>query len=202
MSIQGLNWCIKQKTDTPTTKLVLFILSNYADENGSCYPSEKKLAELVGVSDRQIRRCLNYLAKNNFITIKARTGTSNRYFIAMDADVLTPSEVDVRTLRTPKSYNTKENTKENTKDNFYSKNFEFFWSKYPRKVGKYNAAKSLDKAEQDTAFDKIIEGLELFIKQNQETEIRFIPHAATWLNGKRYLDEKPKTSNSLNNIAG
>jgi len=202
MSIQGLNWCIKQKTDTPTTKLVLFILSNYADENGSCYPSEKYLGELVGVSDRQIRRCLNYLAKNNLISIQARTGTSNRYFLTMEADVRTPSVADVRTDRTHTSYNTKEDTKENTKDGSYSKNFEIFWSKYPRKVGKYNAAKSFIKAEQSHNFEMIVKGLELFLKLNQDTETRFIPHAATWLNGRRFLDEKPKASNSLNNIAG
>lgn len=202
MSIQGLNWCIKQKTDTPTTKLVLFILSNYADENGSCYPSEKKLAELVGVSDRQIRRCLAYLAKNNLISVQARIGTSNRYFLTLDTDVLPTAEADVRRDRTPTSYNTKENTKANTKENFYSKNFEVFWNKYPRKVGKYNAAKSFAKAEQDVSFVEILKGLDIFIKLNQNTETRFIPHAATWLNGKRYLDEKPKASKSLNNIAG
>lgn len=202
MSIQGLNWCIKQETDTPTTKLVLFILSNYADENGSCYPSEKKLSSLVGVSDRQIRRCLTYLSKNNLITIQARIGTSNRYYLTMDADVQPTSEADVQRVRTPTSPNTKENTKDNTKEGFYSKNFEMFWNMYPRKIGKFTAAKSLVKAEQLSTFDEIMRGLKIFLELNHTTETRFIPHATTWLNGKRWLDEKPKTSKSLNNIAG
>ena len=66
MSIECLNWCIKQKCATPSTKLVLFVLSNYSDEKHSCYPSEKKLAEIVGVSERQIRRCLHWLEENKY----------------------------------------------------------------------------------------------------------------------------------------
>jgi len=189
MSIQGLNWCIKQKTDTPTTKLVLFILSNYADENGSCYPSEKKLGELVGVSDRQIRRCLTYLIKNNFITVQPRSGTSNRYFLSMDTDV--------QPLRTPTSFNTKDNTKD-----IYTANFEMFWKKYPRKVGKYAAALAFKKQVKSIDFKDLIKKVENFTNEHNNTEERFIPHAQTWLNQKRYLDVKKDIKKSLNNLAG
>ena len=99
MSIQSLSWSIKQKTDTPTTKLVLILLANYADENQSCFPSEKHLAKLVGCSDRTIRRCLRYLVDNNLIKCENRVGTSNRYTIGVDTHV--------HTLRTPTSAYTK-----------------------------------------------------------------------------------------------
>jgi len=189
MSIQGLNWCIKQKTDTPTTKLVLFILSNYADENGSCYPSEKKLGELVGVSDRQIRRCLTYLIKNGFITAQARSGTSNRYFLSMDVDVLTP--------RTPASSNTKDDTK-----SIYSDNFEIFWKRYPRKVGKYAAAIAFKKQIKNIDIKELVRKVEQFANEHSNTEERFIAHAQTWLNQRRYEDVKKETKKSLNNLAG
>tara|TARA_R110002153_G_scaffold209534_1_gene362116 strand:- start:10754 stop:11323 length:570 start_codon:yes stop_codon:yes gene_type:complete len=189
MSIQGLNWCIKQKTDTPTTKLVLFILSNYADENGSCYPSEKKLGELVGVSDRQIRRCLTYLIKNGFITAQARSGTSNRYFLSMDTDVLP--------LRTPTSSNTKDDTK-----SIYSESFNIFWKMYPRKVGKYAAAVAFKKQIKNIEIKELLKKVEQFTKEHTNTEERFIPHAQTWLNQKRYEDVKKEIKKSLNNLAG
>ena len=112
MSIQALNWCIKARTDTPTTKLVLFILSNYADEQGSCYPSEKNLSDVVGVSDRQIRRCLKWLIDNNFITSVARKGTSNRYYLCMDTHVQRGMDTNSQPVRTPVSTNTKDNTKD------------------------------------------------------------------------------------------
>ena len=198
MSIQGLNWCIKQKTDTPTTKLVLFILSNYADEVGSCYPSEKKLAELVGVSDRQIRRCLTWLVDNKLITIEHRKGTSNRYFMSMDTDV--------QPLRTPTSTNTKVNTKNKPSKDFYSKNFKEFWKLYPRKVGKHAAAMSFAKAETLVFFDDLMKYTKMFVAENTNTDERFIPHAATWLNQRRFLDYKDKKNiqrkQSINNLAG
>lgn len=188
MSIQGLTWCIKQECDTPTIKLVLFILSNYADENNSCFPSEKHLAKLVGVSDRQIRRCLDNLVDKGLITIEARKGTSNKYYLSMDADVLT--------LRTPTSTNTKDNTKD-----IYTKYFELFWKSYPRKIGKFAAAKSFKKEIKNIDKNLLIEKARMFADQMQSTEEQFIPHAATWLNQRRYEDVK-KAKRSLNNLAG
>ena len=88
MSIEAIGWCKRQKTNTPTTKLVLFILANYADQEYSCYPSEKHIADICGISDRQVRRCLVWLEDNNLITKKRRFGTSNRYFLSVDAHVL------------------------------------------------------------------------------------------------------------------
>ena len=105
MSIEGLGWAKKQKCNTPTTKLVLFIMANYADEQHSCYPSEKHLGKICGITDRSVRRCLVWLKENNLITITHRKGTSNRYFLSMDTLSM---DTVVRTLRTPKSYNTKD----------------------------------------------------------------------------------------------
>ena len=188
MSIQGLQWCIKQECDTPTTKLVLFILSNYADENGSCYPSEKHIASIVGISDRQVRRCLAKLVDNNLISIKERKGTSNRYFLSMDADV--------QTLRTPTSTNTKRDTK-----NIYTKDFEIFWKSYPRKIGKFAAAKSFHKECQNTDVKILIEKAKVFGELSKKTEECFIPHAATWLNQRRYEDIT-KEKRTLDHLAG
>lgn len=112
MSIEALGWCKKQDCNTPSTKLVLFILSNYADEQHSCYPSEKHLAKICGISDRQVRRCLTWLELNNKLRIQHRKGTSNRYFLSVDTNVLT--------LRTPATTYTKDIQK--TKNKKRSKN--------------------------------------------------------------------------------
>jgi len=189
MSIQGLGWAIKQETDTPTTKLVLFILSNYADEQGSSYPSEKHLGNIVGVSDRQIRRCLKWLITNNLITVEHRTGTSNRYYLTMDTHV--------HPVRTPTTSNTKANTKD-----IYTKEFEYFWKMYPRKVGKHMAAKAFKKAIKDIEVDKLLRIVKNFAESHRSTEERFIPHAQTWLNGKRFLDVQIAKKNTMNHLAG
>lgn len=193
MSIQALSWSIKQTCDTPTTKCVLILLANYCDENNSCYPSEKHLGKLVGVSDRTIRRSLKFLQENNFLKIQHRTGTSNRYYLSVDTDVLP--------VRTPTTINTKEDTKDK-----YSVDFEKFWKVYPRKINKYATMQKFKIAVKDYDFDKLMKATIIFAQQvkTNNTEEKFIPHGSTWLSQKRYIDFeniKWKKSN-LNNIAG
>ena len=190
MGLEALNWALKKNTDTPTTKLVLLILANYANEQGISYPSEKHLAARVGVSDRQVRRCIKWLTENNFLAVQPRKGTSNNYILSMDTDVHPP--------RTPTSTNTKDDTKEYTSD------FQEFWKMYPRKVGKFVAFKSFLKAIKSHDVKPILRATFNFAEQHKLTEQRFIPHAQTYLNQKRFLDkiEKPIKNNSLNNLAG
>lgn len=114
MSIEALNWCKNQTCPNPTAKLVLFVLSNYADERGSCYPSEKHIAKICGVSDRSIRRCLQSLSEYGLLEIKHRSGTSNRYFLSVDTSVQRGVDTSVRTVRTPVSAYTKEKQKRKT----------------------------------------------------------------------------------------
>lgn len=114
MSIEALNWCKSQDCPTPTAKLVLFVLSNYADERNSCYPSEKHLAKICGVSDRSVRRCLQTLSDIGLIDIQHRSGTSNRYFLSVDASVHPSMDASVRTVRTPVSAYTKDIQKKKT----------------------------------------------------------------------------------------
>ncbi len=90
---------------------MLFILANYADEKHSCYPSEKHLAKIVGVSDRSVRRCLKNLAHNNQVLIQHRLGTSNRYFLninSVDIGDHTPVDTRVQRVRNSVSINTKD----------------------------------------------------------------------------------------------
>jgi len=68
--------------------------------------------------------------------------------------------------------------------------FDEFWQLYPRKIAKANARKAWAKltAEQQLMAAKAIDTHCQYWKA-KETELEFIPHAATWLNGERYEDE-------------
>jgi len=85
----------------------------------------------------------------------------------------------------------RENEKENEKENESKKaaNFDRFWEAYPRKVGKVKA---------QTAFQKVTVPVEILLSaiaeqkkspQWQKDGGQFIPHPATWLNGKRWEDQ-------------
>lgn len=67
--------------------------------------------------------------------------------------------------------------------------FEQFWNACPRKTAKGNARAAWLKAIKKTSPDEIISGMLRYAKTTAGTEVNFIAHPATWLNGERWLDE-------------
>jgi len=200
MSIQAIMWCVNQDCDTTTTKLILFLLSNYADEKQSCYPSEKHIAKLAGVSDRTVRRSLKYLENFGFLRIQHQKGTSNRYFLSVDTHDHTPVDTNVLTVRTPTTTYTKDNTKDK-----YTTEFEEFWKVYPRPVNKYQTYTKWKNVVKEVTPKKLLVLTIRFAEKTQRdnTEEKYICHPSTWLNQRRYEEfVKTKTVTSLNNIAG
>ena len=68
-----------------------------------------------------------------------------------------------------------------------------FWHDYPHRVGKFEARKSWMKVRpwtQETC-DEVFAGLSRWNAywEEQETDKRFIPYPATWLNQHRWEDE-------------
>jgi len=76
-----------------------------------------------------------------------------------------------------------------TGDELIEVHFERFWSLYPRKVDKGHARKAYRQALKRTDPDAIVAGVERYARSVKGKEPRFIAHAATWLNGDRWLDE-------------
>lgn len=77
--------------------------------------------------------------------------------------------------------------------------FERFWSIYPRKVSKADAKKAWAKLKVTAdLFDLMAKALAAWTVSTDWTKDggQFIPHAATWLNGKRWEDELPPPAGS------
>lgn len=66
--------------------------------------------------------------------------------------------------------------------------FDRFWDAYPRKEGKQKARAAFEKA--DVSIDVLLEAIDRQKRTNQwrKDNGQFIPHPATWLNGKRWED--------------
>jgi len=111
MSVEAISAVKYVDCPTASTKLVLFVLANYADERGSCYPSEAHLGRICGLSARQIRRCIKTLEKMDVIRTESRLGTSNRYFLTVDAGVRGSADTHGRGVLSRVSPNTKEKQK-------------------------------------------------------------------------------------------
>jgi hypothetical protein len=72
-----------------------------------------------------------------------------------------------------------------------------FWPAYPRKVGREAALKAFVKLKPDAGLLDVM--LKALAKQASSEQWRkdkqFIPHAATWINGKRWQDEPDEGGN-------
>ena len=70
------------------------------------------------------------------------------------------------------------------------KDFDDFWQVYPRNENKFNAKLKYAKATRFYDAKKLKTMLERYINEIQFKKIdkKFVPHAATWLHQKRFLD--------------
>lgn len=211
MSIECLNQALKIKGLTPTKKFILVILGNYADEKGTCYPSYRHLADMIGLKDTKgVQRAIKEFEEKGYLTIQHRVNskgayTSNRYYLNLSIGLDTHRGEETLAQGVQEPYNTKDDTKTNTtsSDNEYIHEFEIFWKHYPRKLGKFQASKSFGKYD-EKHYSKIIYATKVFAQENINTEEKFIPHPTTFLNQQRYLDYlgKPIKNKTLNNLAG
>ena len=70
--------------------------------------------------------------------------------------------------------------------------FRTFWERYPRKVARQDAQKAwnrLSMIDAQAAYD----ALDAHIQQWSERDRQYIPHAATWIRGRRWEDEMEST---------
>lgn len=221
MSIECLNQALKIEGLSPTKKLILVLLANYADEENTCYPSYKHIAKIVGLkTTKGIQKAIKEFEELGLLKVEHRilengSYTSNKYHLILGGGLKEPTPQEDTRLGSQKTNNTKDNTKTSIY-NKYSDDFEKFWICYPRKVAKDNASKSFEKIKFnkrkiDTGqevipftFDLLLSAVDQFAEENRNTEEKYIVHASTWLNQNRYLDYLTKDTRSkrITNLAG
>ena len=209
MSIECLNKAIglQFKSQTPTKRLILILLANYCDEKNSCYPSYKHIAKLAGLKDtKHVANIIKEFEQLGFLKIEKRYkqdggNLSNRYYLTLMGVNNPPSGLHPTTPLAHTPDNTKDNTKDdskviykpNDKEDFIpmiDKDFDDFWQVYPRNENKFNAKLKYAKATRFYDAKKLKTMLERYINEIQFKKIdkKFVPHAATWLHQKRFLD--------------
>lgn len=68
--------------------------------------------------------------------------------------------------------------------------FERWYARYPRRCGKGQARRAFLSAVSKIEFDALFSAVQSFAERCAETDPKFIPHPATWLNGERWLDDE------------
>ena len=207
MSFDAMNWASKQDCQNSTNKLILLMLANYSDENDSSYPSYKHLAKLCSCTERTAMRSIDSLIVMGLLKKQIRftqdgKQTSNR-FVLIRGDKIDTLGV---TKETPNTIRDKQSLYVGNKQ--YCEEFLNWWNLYPRKDG--SKRKSFETWFKIT--DKEIDKKELYsltVKYKQMMhgkDTKYIPHATTWLNQRRYETVKEINNNvksiNLNQIAG
>ena len=186
------------------------ILRSFAMGKGYAFPSRRKLAEAMGVSLPTLDAAKKSLMLIGAIEVEARMSsngdqTSNMYFVRWNLSkslegskesCTTPYQESLegweRNLHTEayklNTYQTEPHKKELVRKPVEpDSSFEEFWKTYPRKEAKGTARRAWLKAVRVAAPELIIAGATRY-NEDPNRDPAFTAHAATWLNGERWLD--------------
>ena len=92
MSAKLVGWALEQDGLELQEKFLLVVLADhFNDQEGAAWPSQERIARIMNVSDRQVRRIQVELINKGFLEVTKRHGQSNIYkMVVPDIDVLVP----------------------------------------------------------------------------------------------------------------
>lgn len=219
MSMELMVKAMKIKVGNPLRKLVLVKLADNASDQGECWPSYQHIADQCEISRSTVKVHIRELEKSGLLRRefrrKGEMNQSNVFHLALDSGVAVASgggagENPPRAAENPgggaaaapRTSHSSEPVKEPkptvTPDPL--EGFEQFWKLYPKKNSRKDAAKAWAKLKlNDELHQTVITALGSHCISEDWTKEggRYIPNAATWLNGERWHDVlKPAGANS------
>lgn len=104
MSLHAMSWAREVMPEMPESikagpRLLLLLMADYANEQGVCWPSVRRLADEMACSMRTVQRAIEALVEHGVMTVVARKTpagrqTSNFYRLAMGNDQQQPQAAD------------------------------------------------------------------------------------------------------------
>ena len=184
------------------------MLANYADESNSTFPSYKTLAALCECNERSVIRAIKVLYDDGMIDVENRftdsgKQTSNRFILLIPrGDKL---DTDRVTNYTPNTITINRDGNKAMRGDKYAQGFLEWWDLYPRNDGSKAKAYEIWKRVVERFIDAkdLYSATEKFKKACIGKDKKYIPHATTWLNQKRWetVEEESKAT-SKNHLAG
>ena len=170
---------------------------------GQLITGRRSIASKLKINENKVQRILELL-KNEHL-IEQQTSNQNRLLTLVSWNIYqqceqqneqqvnnerTTGEQRVNTNKNVNNVQPQENIiKKEPAANAskYSDAFEKFWSAYPKKVGKADAAKKFQKAVKIVSVDTMIEAIGRYLKSKTVAD-GFICNPATWLHQERWND--------------
>lgn len=209
------HWVMRNPLVPPHSKLVYVYLEGRLNEDGVCWPSHETTATELGISAASVKRAVSWLKDNGLVTVTRKSkgyGTFNIYSLPKrlpdhlrpkdHTDLSVPKDQDLGPKdqnegdqKVTQTYKEEPIEEQPTQEEPTLTVFDDFWTAYPRKKGKGQARTAWNRAVKKVDPAVIIAGVVQFRQwcEQDGTEPQFIPHASTWLNGERWLDERDPT---------
>lgn len=157
-----------------------------------------RLSHETGLTVMQVRTALTKLKSTNEITSRSTSTFTHiqltkweQYQGNITSEITNQQQTDNKRITTTKEGNKEKKERNNT----YTESFEIFWKEYPNRVGKPGALKKYKEQEHSDIMEWLTRWKEYWDYSN--TEQRYIPHPATWLNQERYKDTPPEIKTNI-----
>lgn len=196
-------------------KLLYAEITALCNNTGYCWATNNYFADLYGISKYTVSRGINTLINHNYLVSKTvykdNTKEIEKRILSIADSTISVGGIVKKSNRgidENRNRGIVKNRKGNNtsiNNNIYSANFdkddafERFWSLYPRHTNKKKAYNSfIKKCSDETVLQKMLSAVVDHKETEQWQNEKFIPHAATWLNGERWEDEiKPASKNTV-----
>ncbi len=205
MSFEAMAMVVTVENISPINKLILILLSNYADENNKCFPSYEKISKLANCSRRTAVRSINKLEEIGLVSIQKRRlsnndNQSNIYTINRPSVTMSPpsdkDSINPSDYITPPSDTMSPNTitLNNQLVNTSIDRFPEFWDVYPKghRVSKDKCISKWKLLKLDGIADEIIADVLTRTKESKKWTTGFIPGSRTYLYQGRWNDDLDK----------
>ena len=161
-------------------------------KRGQKITSIRQLCDRWGWSNTKVNGFLKLLEDDGMIAVNSDT---KKTLITVVKYGFYQGHDDTETTEKHRDYDadtTRKHTNNNVKElkkSSYTPQFNEFWSVYPRKISKTDAAKAWNTLiKSGTSIDEIIKATRNYATECQGKEMKFIKHAATFLKNDRWKD--------------
>jgi hypothetical protein len=214
MSVRCITQVWDKSAHSGTDLLMLLALADYSDDEGNSYPAVASLARKCRMKTRNANYVIKALQVSGELRVLQNEGPrgTNRYRIMLaqlgavkplqrvaplqslaplQHSAPTPAMHGCLPLQ-PIADEPSLNRQEPSPSKTASIGFDVFYKAYPRKVGKEAAGKAFAKAKAIASLDNILADIDRRVSGGEWTaeKSQYIPHPATYLNGKRWEDEQ------------
>jgi DNA-binding transcriptional MocR family regulator len=223
MSMDLMVKAMKTKVGNPLRKLVLVKLADNASDQGECWPSYQHIADQCEIGRSTVKLHIRELEKAGFLRReyrrKGELNQSNVFHLSLDGGAApdlgggapdnppgAPDNPGGGAGAAPRTSHSSEPVKEPKPTVIRDQldGFDKFWKLYPKKKSRKDAAKAWAKlAPNDELQQTLIAALgnHCLSEDWAKDGGRYVPNAATWLNGERWHDElKRATGSAFTNL--